>query len=97
LGVDVEGVFDWAPDAMSAGAPGSPATPAADEVVPVAPLAVVGEEAVAMPTALPPARAPATIVAPSSLEMFTAINLLGLNGCFQGILRRVAKRICRGA
>jgi hypothetical protein len=94
--VDVEGLLRWAPEAMPAGAPGSPATPAPAELAPVAVLDVVGEDAVAMPTAPPPARAPATIVAPSSLDMVMAVNLLGLNGCFQGILRRVAKRICRG-
>jgi hypothetical protein len=45
--------------------------------VPVALLAVAGEDAMAMPTALPPASAPATIVAPSSLDMVIAVNLLG--------------------
>jgi hypothetical protein len=49
--------------------------------VPVAVVAVAGDDAVAMPTALAPARAPATIVAPSSLDMVIAVDLLRLNGC----------------
>jgi hypothetical protein len=69
LWVGGEGVRAWPPEATSAGAPGSLAAAEPDGDVPVAVFAVAGDDAVAMPTALAPARAPATIVAPSSLDM----------------------------
>jgi hypothetical protein len=97
LWVDVEGVLDWPPEATSLRAPGSLAAAAPGGAVPVVVLAVAGEDAVAMPTALPAARAPATIAAPSSLDMVIAINLLGVERLLSGILRAVAKRTCRGA
>jgi hypothetical protein len=77
LWVGVEGVLPWPLEATSAGAPGSLAAAEPDEAVPVAVLAVAGEDAVAIPTVLPAASAPATIVAPSSLDMVIAVNLLG--------------------
>jgi hypothetical protein len=49
-----------------------------DGAVPAAVLALAGEDAVAMPTVLPATSAPATIVAPSSLDLVIAVNLLGL-------------------
>lgn len=59
--------------------------PSADVVLPeaVVPVLVVGAAAApAIPAAAPPvARAPATIVAPSILEIFIGMNLRGVDGC----------------
>ena len=74
--VDVEGVLVWLLAATSPGAPCSLAAPEPDGAVPAAVLAVAGDDATAIPTTLPPARAPATIVAPRSLDMVIAIDLL---------------------
>jgi hypothetical protein len=54
--------------------------------------AVVAAPALAMPAAAPPlASAPATIVAPSSLEMDMRSNLLGSTGRCAPIVRDAAK------
>jgi hypothetical protein len=77
--------------------------PLLDELDPVAdvalvvPVVVAGAAAApAIPAAAPPvARAPATIVAPSILEIFIGMNLRGGGWMMRSILRADAKRMGR--